>query len=385
MAQKVTHQLFYTIFLGTAFAVFLTLFSATAALAAERDVFHVEGVAIDARADDELAAKSRGLTVGKQKALRLLLERLCAAVDYDRLPEADAKTLNSMVRDFSLVGERFGGGRYLADLTVRFNPVQVRALLRRAKIPFAETRSLPVLVLPVHQSLGAELLWDNPNPWFDAWRSALLIDPQKGQSLIPLILPKGDFSDLTVISAAQAARGTPANLKAIMGKYGATGLIVPLATAGTGFGEKGTSAATLKISILRFGGDLENVVAPPAPVKLIAAPYETQPEFLARAAAQIIMDTTETWKQANLLIRDEEQKLRVVAPLSDFKSWLAMRRRLDQVTSLTTISVSRLSIREATLALRFRGDSSQLKIAMAQRNLELSYSYDASAWLLQLR
>jgi hypothetical protein len=384
MAPKVTHQLFYTIFFGTAFALFLSFGLTTLAMAAERAVFHVEGVEIDARADDELAAKSQGLAAGKQTALKLLLERLCSTADYDRLPDANAKTLNSMVRDLSLAGERFGGGRYLAHLTVRFNPTQVRALLRRANIPFAETKSRPILVLPVHQNLGAELLWDNPNPWFDAWRSALLNDPQKGQSLLPLTLPRGDFSDLTVISAAQAARGTPANLKAIMGKYGAAGVLVPVATAGASIGEKG-AAATLTISILRFGGDLENVVAPPAPLKLTAAPNETQPDFLTRAAAQIVRNTTETWKQANLLVRGGEQKLQVIAPFANFKDWLTLRRQLDRVSSLTTISVSRLSIREATLALRFRGDPSQLKTAMAQRNLNLSYSNDDSAWLLQLQ
>ncbi|MBL4721880.1 MAG: DUF2066 domain-containing protein [Alphaproteobacteria bacterium] len=363
------------------FAAFAyVLFLSIAASAAERDAFRVDGVEINAQAGDELAAKSLGLTKGKQAALRLLLQRLAAIRDYDRLPDANTKTLNSLIRDFSLVGERFGGGRYLASLTVRFNPSQVRALLRKAGIPFAETQSRPILVLPVYQRHGADLLWDNPNPWFDAWRRAVEGNPQNDQSLLPLILPRGDFSDLTVISAAQASSGVAQKLAAIMRKYDAAGVLIPVASPSAT-----VTATTLKVSIMRFGGDLDGVAPPPRPLEFETQPDESQPDALLRAATQVIANAVETWKSANMLTSGAERSLQVIAPLTDFKSWLTLRRRLDRVASLIKINIARLSIKEATLALRFRGDAAQLKIAMAQRNLDLSYSNDASSWILRLR
>src|SRR3546814_14129842 len=103
------------------------------------------------------------------------------------------------VRDFSVAHEKIGGGHYIASLTVRFNPEEVRQLLRARDIPYAETVSRPVLVLPVYVAAGAARLWDGPNPWFDAWAAQ---PPAEG--LQPFTVPLGDLSDLRTVIGQQA-------------------------------------------------------------------------------------------------------------------------------------------------------------------------------------
>lgn len=134
-----------------------------------RDVFSVRGVAVDARAADEFAAKSSGIARAQHDALRMLFERLTLSDDHDRLPQLDDPAVTRLLRDFSVDREKFGGGRYVASLTVRFKADGVRKALRDADIPFAETVSRPVLVLPVFQTAGSTILWDDANPWFSAW------------------------------------------------------------------------------------------------------------------------------------------------------------------------------------------------------------------------
>src|SRR3546814_9903356 len=128
------------------------------------------------------------------------------------------------VRDFSVAHEKIGGGHYIASLTVRFNPEEVRQLLRARDIPYAETVSRPVLVLPVYVAAGAARLWDGPNPWFDAWAAQ---PPAEG--LQPLTVPLGDLSDVTEISAEQAMAGDAERLRSIAQKYGAFGTLVAVA------------------------------------------------------------------------------------------------------------------------------------------------------------
>ena len=140
-----------------------TLLTTPLAYAAGKNVFHVEGVTVDARAQDELTAKALGLASAKQQAVQLLLARLSPRHDQDRLPEADAKTMNELVRDFSLANERFGGGRYLASLIVRFNPAAVRDLLRDHQISFAEThKEYPVWVLVCAATNDGEAIYAYP-------------------------------------------------------------------------------------------------------------------------------------------------------------------------------------------------------------------------------
>lgn len=353
------------------------------AFAAEKNVFHVEGVAVDARAQDELAAKSLGLASAKKQALQLLLMRLSPKSDHDRLPDARPEAMDELVRDFSLAAERFGGGRYLAKLTVRFNPSAVRNLLRERDIPFAETKSLPVLVLPVYRLLGSDLLWDSPNSWFDAWRRVMKDDPQKGEGLLPLIPPRGDLSDLTVISAAQASNGDTVKLKAIAQKYNAVGVLVAIATP---LKIQGGSSTALSVSVSQFGRELGDDSGGAAPARRFdIVKGEASQDFLARVARHLFTGAEEAWKKANFLSESVEQNLMIVAPLLDLKDWLAIRQRLDGVAPVRHIDIAKLSIRKATLALRFIGDLGQLKIAMAQRNLDLSYSGDDDTWVLRRR
>ena len=105
------------------------------------------GVAVDSRADNEFAAKSAAIAKGETDAFRVLLERLTLQRDHDRLPNLDRKSVSALLRDFSVDAEKFGGGRYIATLTVRFKAGAVRKLLGDADIPFAETTSRPVLIL----------------------------------------------------------------------------------------------------------------------------------------------------------------------------------------------------------------------------------------------
>src|SRR3546814_17525129 len=102
-------------------------------------------------------------------ALRILLERITLRDDHDRLPEIDDKLAMRTVRDFSVAHEKIGGGHYIASLTVRFNPEEVRQILRAREIPYSETVARPVLVLQVYVPAGAARLCGGPNPCFAAW------------------------------------------------------------------------------------------------------------------------------------------------------------------------------------------------------------------------
>ena len=53
------------------------------------DVFTVRSVPVDARAADELTAKSVGIAAGQKSAFNGLLRRLTLQADHDRLPSVD--------------------------------------------------------------------------------------------------------------------------------------------------------------------------------------------------------------------------------------------------------------------------------------------------------
>ena len=118
--------------------------------------------------------------------------------------------------------------RYLATLRVRFKRAAVRRLLRQANVPFAETASKPVLIVPVFRRAGALLLWDQANSWRHAWAA---LPPSDG--LVPIILPRGDLADVNDIGPEQALRSDEARFEAIAGRYGAGDILLAAARLGT--------------------------------------------------------------------------------------------------------------------------------------------------------
>jgi len=76
-----------------------------------------------------------------------------------------------------------------------------------------EVPSKPVVVLPVLQTGARAVLWDDPNPWRDAWADAA------GRSQLAMMVPVGDLNDVSAIDAPLATSGDATALKAISARY----------------------------------------------------------------------------------------------------------------------------------------------------------------------
>ena len=174
------------------------------------DVFEIRGVAVDVTAQTADAARTQALRDGQLRAFDQVLRRLTVSDDHALLPRLSAEDISLYVRDFEVASEKTSAVRYIANLNVRFSETAVRDLLNELGITFAETPSKPVLLVPVFQSGGAMLLWDDPNPWRDAWNAN-----QPVPGMVPMVLPLGDLTDVGAIGAVQAVEGDRQQLVAL--------------------------------------------------------------------------------------------------------------------------------------------------------------------------
>jgi hypothetical protein len=344
----------------------------TPASAQLQDVFTVSDVAVDVTAEAAAAAREAALAQGQRTAFRRLLDRLTLAEDHAFLPYLGDDEIVEYVRAIEVEKEKASTVRYLAELTVRFKPDAVRRLLRSEGIPYAETVSKTVVVLPVYHVAGTSMLWDEPNPWRQAW-----LELEREDVLVPLVTAAGDLADMAAISAEQALRAEYDRLDAIAERYGAADTLVVVASlsAATAGG-----APALDVALSRFGPVVqERVVVRSFP----AAADEPVDDLLRRAAAKIAVQVEEDWKRDNLLRFDWEETLSVTVPLTGLADWLEVRRRLEGIPSIRDAELKSLSRSEAVVALRFIGDIDQMTLAVAQSDLDLFQG--ATSWILRLR
>lgn len=328
---------------------------------ARDEVFAVAGVAVDVTAENAAKAREKALADGAKAAFRRLLERLTLLSDRSRLPNLPSGEIDALVQDLSVANEKTSAVRYLADLTFRFKPDAVRKRLDDLALPYAETPSKPVLVLPVYRSAGALLLWDDPNPWRQAWSK---VDAKGG--LVPMLMPIGDLTDVAAIGAEQAAAGDQQRLSAIAKRYNAGDTMVVLATLSL---DAATTLPAMQISVSRYGS---GAGTGEAEFNFIAASGEGVDGLLTRAAAQVATFVEDAWKHENLIQMRKPGALVARVPIAALSEWLTVRDRLGGVAVVRRIDLMLLSKREARVNLHFIGDADQLVLALKQADLNLA-------------
>jgi len=332
---------------------------------ADDQIFAAEAVAVDVTARTATEARERGLREGRVRGLRQVYERLVMRQYHDVLPKLAVTEVIDMVRDFTVLHERTSAIRYMADINVRFHPDAVRTSLRFSQIPFAETISKPILVLPLYQEsiVTSPVLWEEDNPWREAWEKL-----QKGSGLVPIILPYGDLQDIATLSAEDIFARAPRALSAIAERYKVDGIVIASATVLRGFPEQ---SLQITITTTRAGEIF------PETSKLVMGEIDKDDSNLFTSASQEVLHTIEDdWKQENLLQFGMSGQITVLVPIKRLDEWLEVRRLLETVAVIDRHQLQAITQDRAQVILHYIGDQRQLQISMEQSNLNLTWDND---------
>lgn len=336
-----------------------------AAQAAQPTQFEVKGVAVDVTADSAQVARVQALAEGETEAFNQLLRRLTLQAYHDRLPALSPSEITALVVDFSVTDEKASRVRYIAKLNYHFRAAGVRALLETHGIPYAETISKPVLILPVYQSAGALLLWDDPNPWRDAWRALSIGGVGNAGGLVPMVLPLGDLQDVRLIGPEQAIEGDMQRLEDLAKRYDTGDVVVAHAILRMdSFG----GLPELEVYLTRFGSALQEHTM----VKTFSAtPGEAVPQLLNRAADALKAQVEDNWKQDNLIQAGHAQVLPIQVRVNSLRDWVSVQSRLNGVAIIRRMELVLMRRDQVRVNLHFIGDAEQLALSLDQADLVL--------------
>lgn len=337
-------------------------------------LFEVLNVTVDVTADSAQAARIQAQAEGEKKAFIRLLKRLTLSGYHDLLPDLSGERIREMIQDFAVKDEKASSVRYIADMVYHFRAPAIRTLLDNHSIPYAETQSKPVLMLPVYQSAGALMLWDDPNPWRTAWQD---LGSDGGDGLVPMAIPVGDLQDMRTIGAEQAIEGDVQRLDEISGRYKTGDVVV---AHGIMRMDSGYGLPELEVYLTRFGSALQEHTV----VKnFTAVQGEDIKALLARSALQLKDQVEDNWKEDNLIQGRHVQVLPLQVRVSDLKDWVRVRDRLNGVAIVRQVDVVLMRQGEVHVNLNFIGNAEQLALSLDQADLMLWE--EAATWYLGLR
>jgi hypothetical protein len=328
------------------------------ARAADAKVFEVRDVPVDATAAGATAARDQAFAQGQAQAFDILLKRLTRKADWSRLPPAAGQDFKRLIAGFGVSTEKRSATRYIAKVSYSFVAERVRAVLRGAGVPFSETHSKPVLVLPVLETAdGKRLLWEPENLWAQIWRES-----PSTQGLVPMIVP----------AAGPANTIQPAQLD-----QPSWPLLEPLATA------NGAASALVAVLSLRRAGDqlqsdvrLIEVKPGKNSESRIQAQGADERSAMAAAVGAVADSTNESWKQATAIAEADAATLIADVSYDNLDGWLRIRRGLQATPQVRVVRVMGLSSGAAEIEISYVGTGEQLSLGLAQQDLALAAGPD---------
>jgi hypothetical protein len=333
------------------------------------DVFTVTGIEVDATSSDAVTARTQAIREGQQAGLDRLLRRLVPEADYGRLPPASSLPIDDYVQSFEIANEELSSTRYIAQMTVAYDPGEVRDLLRRGRFAAAETASMPVVVLPLYETEQGARLWQDDNPWWQAWADHM--DPEQ---LLRLVLPLGDLEDIATVSVAQAQAGDPLALGNLAARYGADSTL--LVTAAAVGGASPEDVRAVRLDARRIG----EIQQEGQPLTLAVGPDQPLDQVLGQAVEQIQASLDEQWKSANLLRFDQGGTMLAGVPIARLADWVAVKRGLERLPEVSEITITSFARDQVGLEIRYIGDQFRLEQALAR--LGLALTREGELWLL---
>jgi hypothetical protein len=348
----------------------LCLTPAPALAQSDMAVFQVSGIEVDASAADAVAARQQAVREGQREGLDRLLRRLVPAEEYQLLPAVGDLNVDRYVQNFEIANEELSATRYLAQLTVRYEPDAVRELLQTSSLSFAQTRSVPIVVLPLYEGPDGVRLWPDDNPRWQAWADNL--DPER---LLRLVLPLGDLEDMVSLTADQVQARDRSALTSFAERYGSEDALVvsaaPLAAEQVAEGAVGVQLAMERI------GHVEQV-NPPEMIR--GRPGQTLEELLGEAVRGLQSSLDERWKSANLLRFDQAGLMVVDIPITALSDWVGINRGLESLPEVSQVEIASFARDNVRAQIRYIGDQFRLEQALAQ--LGLTLSREGESWLL---
>jgi len=177
--------------------------------AASADI-EVKGISVDASGKNAEEARLTGWREAQRKA-------------WEKLggPKLSDGQLEGLVSAIVIERERLGPRRYIATLGVVFDRQRAGGYLGGGA---QQTRSAPLLVIPVMESGGAYIAFEQRNPWQRAWAE---FNP--GTSRIDYVRLSGAGGDSLLVNFGQANRRSRAWWRSTLDQYGATDVLMAFA------------------------------------------------------------------------------------------------------------------------------------------------------------
>ena len=343
-----------------AFIALLGIFVSSDAHAKTSGIYTVKNVKIDITAKSAVQAREQAFKQAQRKAFMTLLNRIVSGEDISQFEEFDDQYIGSLVQDFEITSEKTSNVRYIGTYTFRFSQNALQELLNNNNLAYTDVGSKPILILPFYHDGSQTIIWDNNNPWMNAWNKQ-----DSYQGLVPMIVPVGDLMDTADIQNNQALSYNQENLRSMISRYEAGEALIAMALPQ--FKTGGSTPDTLDIMLYRTDRNTPELAA-----KITVQADQSGKDIFSAAVIKTQAKLQQDWKQRTTTSSSQSNNLKVRAAFKSMRQWVETHQALKKVQGVHSVKVLSLTPDHAIITMSFNGSESRLRLALAQSDISLS-------------
>ncbi|MCK4946305.1 MAG: DUF2066 domain-containing protein [Alphaproteobacteria bacterium] len=352
---------------------------ASSAVSAESDESRtVIGIVIDKTDKNAVLARDQAIVEAQRVAFQKLAERSMTSEEFRYYESPDDEMIAMLVQDFEIKNEQISANRYVASFTVRFNPeianyIKIPAgalavvasdtpLLLPVVIGAEESRI--VLILPYFEDIsGKKLLWEDPNPWREAWQA---IGNSSSSKMLVITVPLGDIADISSGNTDAVWSGDYSVVEKMRVNYGATEVALALAN------KSGVNIRS-DLYIYKNGKfDRKNSVAPYTSGQNDWVSFRRTVEQMIHAIRASEPFPAPVSPSNTVKIQPEKITFEAVVNFVSFAQWLDVQNRLSSILPTPVVEISGISKTSARIAIGFDGNLGVLRRALEVKGFVLN-------------
>lgn len=331
---------------------------------AANEEYVIRNIQVDVTGSSALEARTKAMVEAQRQAYHALLEKV--------LPEPDASLLNltdeqveSLVQSIEIQGEKISDVRYLGTLTIHFIPKAVQEwLTQQDKKVIASSLNKTTIIVPVLVRHEKTLLWEENNPWWQAWNQKTDLDSET------LVIPMGDLQDLKSLSAKEALEGNQDAIRKMLNRYHANRMMISI------FYEDLPSR--LEVRHYTSGGLIDH--SPLVEFDMNEhAPASLLPLAIAKVveASKAVLETS---------AQPESKQLHFTITFNNYPEWIHLQQQLESIQGIQKITIHHLSLKEAQVSLTCSGTETFIENQLKAKGLVIDQkSHDFTSKTLSLR
>ena len=205
--------------------------------------------------------------------------------------------------------------RYVANFDICFNRKLIIEYFHKNKIQYAETYRKPISILPVFKGPRGVIIWDEKDPWYLKWKTAI----KSSEGLVKFSLAKGNLKLSRRIRSNLINVSNKDLISKLINLEKSEELLVVIAEPV--LKNDGKTFLSTYAKIYNKNGILENTLyRNKTPLKTTASIYNIDQTLLNQEVLNIKNSIEKNWKKDNLINSSIINEVELIIPISSYKS-----------------------------------------------------------------